>query len=180
MFREWLAATERRYNLRMEYAEGYPTSSVRCKVALKLRAGNADFLLMMDDDQAPTFNPLDYVADDLDVLGFPYPSVRINGEDPIVWFPAPMDEDAGLVRQDLIGGGCMLIARRVLEHPTMRAPFQDHFNDDGIWVEGEDMTFCRMAREAGFSIWCAMDKPLLHVKPAELLKIYLSRGARNG
>lgn len=172
LFREWLMSNERRYTLAMGYTAGYPASSCRNRIVEVFLDSNSDFLVMLDDDQAPTSNPLDYIENDLDVIGFPYPTVRINATDNIIpWFPSP-PESTGLRRVDFIGGGCMVIARRVLEHPGMTAAFRDTYDARGVFTEGEDIAFCRRATENGFAIWCAMDKPLLHIKPAEMLRVW--------
>jgi len=176
MFREHLIATEKRYSLQMHWVSGYPAGSVRCKIALLFLESDADFLLMLDSDQAPTNNPLDYIERDLDVLAFPSPTYRGMDKLPIRWFPEAEDPARGIVQVDEVTTGCMLIARRVLEHPAMRAPFLDEYNADGIFTSGEDQTFCRRARAAGFKVWCAMDQPLAHFKTVELLTIWRAYG----
>ena len=162
----------------MGYTSGYPASSCRNRIVELFLKTDAEFLVMMDDDQAPTCNPLDYIEHDFDVLGFPYPSIRINSDDIIPWFPSP-PEEGGLREVESIGGGCMVIARRVLEHPEMKAAFSDTYDERGVFTEGEDVAFCRRAKETGFKIWCAMDKPLLHIKPAEMLRVWSYANERN-
>ena len=169
LYREYLLITEKRYNLTLGYTAGYPASSTRNKIVKSFLESKADFLVMLDDDQAPTCNVLDYIPHDLDVIGFPYPSLRINEADLIPWYPAP-PSDAGLTEVEYVGGGCVIIARRVLE--AIPKPFVDVFDADGIFSEGEDLSFCRRVREAGFSIHCVMDHPLLHIKPAEMLRVW--------
>ena len=176
MFREYVITSERRYQLHMHWASGYPAGSVRCKIALSFLKSDADFLLMLDSDQAPTDNPLDYIGRDLDVLAFPSPTYRGMDKLPIRWFPEPEDPERGIVPMNEATTGCMLIARRVLEHPAMRAPFLDEYNADGIFESGEDQTFCRRARAAGFGVWCAMNAPLAHFKTVELLTIWRAYG----
>lgn len=174
MFREWLVANAGpRFRLQMSYVEGYPACSTRNKIVLNFLESDAEILMMMDDDQAPTFNPLDFINDDLDILGFPYPTIRVNEDPPIVWFPQAYDPEMGLVQAKSVGGGLTIIQRRVLEHPDMRAPYIDEFNEDGIFYTGEDITFCTRAMDAGFTVWCQMDKPLLHTKPAEMLRLWM-------
>jgi hypothetical protein len=108
---------------------------------------------------------------DLDVLGFPYPTIRINDDPPILWFPGP-PSGKGLVEVEAVGGGCLLIARRVLEHPGMRAPFMNEWDADGLRTEPEDTSFCQRARICGFEVWCAMDRPVLHWKTVELVTVW--------
>ena len=170
LFREWALSSNQPYTLTLGYTAGYPASSTRNRIVQQFLASQCDVLMMLDDDQWPAFNPFGYIDLDKDILGFPYPSLRINDPVNIIpWFPAPMS-DAGLQRVNYVGGGMMIIARRVLE--SIRAPFADVYDADGIFTEGEDLSFCRRAVEAGFEIWCDMSAPLAHVKPAEMLTLW--------
>ena len=69
------------------------------------------------------------------------------------------------------GAGAVLIARRVLEHPDMRFPFRDRFTEDGVRKQGEDVTFIRRARAAGFQAWAAMGYRCSHFKTVDLLLV---------
>lgn len=179
LFREYLLLNERRYNLKMGYTLGYPASSTRNRIAkLFLAEQDADYLVMLDDDQAPTCNILDYIEHDLDVIGFPYPSIRINAPDPIPWYPSPPDPDGGIREVEFVGGGCLIIARRVLE--AIPRPFEDYFDADGVFSEGEDLSFCRRVREAGFTIHLVSDRPLLHIKPVEMFTMWGYINGRTG
>lgn len=173
LFREWLMTTEKRFKLAFGYVSGYPCASAKNKIVLNfLEDKEADYLLMIDDDQCPTDNPLNYVQYDKDVLGWPYPSSRTNHAKPICWYPKEPEPETPMVRAEMIGGGGMLIARRVLEHSIMKAPFIDLFDENGLFKTGEDYNFCRRATEAGFTIWCALSRPLLHIKPIELFTVW--------
>jgi hypothetical protein len=70
------------------------------------------------------------------------------------------------------GTGMVLIARRVLEHPDLRAPFAYRYNEDGIKIWEEDSTFCYRARKAGFRIWSALSHPCGHVKDVNLVDVH--------
>lgn len=173
LFREWLIYSEKRFKLAFGYVSGYPAASTKNKIVLNFLADSeADYLLMIDDDQTPTNNPLNYVEYDKDVLGWPYPSVRTSEEKPIVWYPKEPEMETPMVRAEVVGGGGLLIARRVLQHPAMKAPFLDVFDENGLFKTGEDYNFCRRAAKAGFTIWCALDSPLLHIKPVELYTVW--------
>ena len=172
VWREQLLSSNLPYSLTMGYTAGYPASSTRNKIAKLFLQSNADFLVMLDDDQWPLLPPrqfLDYVLLDYDVLGFPYPSLRINAADPIPWYPSPPTA-LGAQEVDAVGTGAIIIARRVLA--AIPQPFTDVFDADGIFSEGEDLSFCRRAREHGFTIHCAFDKPVAHVKPANMLLLW--------
>jgi hypothetical protein len=198
MFREWLALSEHRHDLVLRYSPGLgiersasgdvkpwrgyddlsalptaPVTSNLNKVVAEFLADSvADFLLIIASDQCPQFNPLDFVEHDLDVLGWPTPSCRINAPDPVPWFPCKPEPGAGIVRTEVLGGGILLIARRVLEHPAMRAPFRFVYDERGCFKLGEDYNFCLRAREAGFALWCDLDHYSLHWKTAEMWRIW--------
>ena len=171
-FREYLASRERRFELVLGYSDAQPISANRNRIARKFLADErSNYLLMVDSDQAPAFNPLDYVARDLDVLGFPCPTWRANNKDPLLWFPEP-PSDEGIKTQLAVTTGCILIARRVLAHSDMQHPFADEWDSHGLKKEGEDITFCQRATAAGFGVWCAMDKPVTHIKAIELITLW--------
>ena len=204
MFREWLMLSEHRYDLVMRYSPGagfvryadgrlepwqsnkrlatlatVPITSNLNKVVAEFLHDDADFLLVIANDQMPQFNPLDYVEHDLDVLGWPTPSCRISAENPVPWFPCEPEPGAGLVRSEVVGGGIMLIARRVFEHPVMRAPFQFRYDEDGLFRQSEDYDFCIRAREAGFTVWVDLDHWSLHWKTAEMWRIWKWKSEQN-
>ena len=178
LFREWLLLTEKRHKITARYVGGYPCSAARNKIQRAFLETDAEWLLMLDDDQVPTSNPLDHIQRDLDMVGFPYPTIRVNNlPDPILWFPCEAVEGGGLVQAEAVGGGCLLIARRVLEAPGMYPGFLDVFNEHGTHYESEDINFCRRVREAGFTIWIDLGHPLLHWKMGEVLELWQTRNA---
>lgn len=177
IFREWLLMHELgrgRYELVLGYSDAQPVANNLNRIALRvLEDEETDYWLKIDSDTVPGCNPLDYVERDLDVLGFPCATWRANDDEPLIWFPAPPD-GRGLVEVEGkgVGGGVLLIARRVLEHPAMRAPFLDEWDEDGLRTVPEDTTFCTRAMAAGFRVWCDMSKPMYHFKGAELLTLW--------
>jgi hypothetical protein len=66
----------------------------------------------------------------------------------------------------------VLIARRVLEHPDLRAPFAYRYDEDGIKIWEEDSVFCYRARNAGFQIWSALSHPCGHIKEVDLADLH--------
>ena len=133
-----------------------------------------DYWLNIDDDNPPLANPLDMVELDLDVVGFPTPiwhyTGQVPGERPVYWnaYDYVPEADAyrehtqrdGLQRVDAVGSGCILVARRVLEHPNLRyGAFFRTWHPDGTMNKGGDIAFCERARAAGFRVWCAFDYP---------------------
>lgn len=154
----------------------------------------SDFLMIMGDDAAPMANLLDLVDEDLDIVGFPHPVGRwkTSPAAPIQWNIVLTDEDGqeisaeldtarGTIEVEGIGSGAMLIARRVLEHPALRAPFLDLYDEDGVKTVSEDLNFCRRAREAGFKVYAALGHLCGHIKEVDLATIWaLLRGQTQG
>jgi len=150
-------------------------------------AGDYDYLLTMDDDNPPTKNVYDLIELDKDVMVFPTPVWHnsVPGDRPFYhnvmiekgegYIPLQDSEHfrgVGLYEIDAGGSGCMLIARRVLE--ALKAPFMRIWNEDGTVEYGGDFSFCKRAKEAGFSIWTHLDYPCLHFKEIELTEVIQS------
>ena len=145
-------------------------TDVRNRIAHKFLASDAHLLLMVDDDVIPPLGILHMLDRDLDIVGAPYPIIRVEGAIP---FPCALEYDTthdtyrtlpdpfgrtGLVKVDAIGTGCMAITRRVLEHPDLRIPFRLGTDEYGQLRMSEDVQFCHMARAAGFSVWADFDQ----------------------
>jgi hypothetical protein len=171
LFRESLGANDRRYSLTLSYSDAQPTANNRNQIVRRFLKQGGDYLLMIDSDTIPLFNPLDYVARDLDVLGFPVPTWRGNHDNPLPWHPC-LPDGRGLVKIDWVSTACILIARRVLEHPALRGPFLDEWDADGVRTAGEDQSFCRRALEAGFKIWCDTSRMCAHFKVADMATVW--------
>lgn len=144
-----------------------------------------DFWLSIDADNPPIGNPLDRIADDLDVVGFPTPVWHFTGEQkgerPIYWNVykrkgdegySEWPEKSGLQRVDAVGLGCFLMARRVMERPELRyGAFVRKLNTDGTVDRGNDISFCERAREAGVALWADFDRPCRHFAELELTEV---------
>lgn len=131
-----------------------------------------DYWLTLDDDTAPKRNPLDLVGLGKDVIGMPYPMVQ-EGHGRL-FFPCTFKledtkhvpyEGKGLERVDAIGGGAMLISRRVFDCMEMRKyPFLSIYNEKGHRTLGPDLSFCGRLRANGFEIYAHYDYPCTHFK----------------
>lgn len=157
-----------------------PIEQARNKLALQTKQGDFDWLLMIDADNPPIRNPVELVALDKDVVVCPTPMVRPlgNGKAGIFWNvmeptgrPAPDSYTAppfatrhGLERLDdrgaAAGTGCILIRRAVFD--KLRAPFMRQWDEDGLVLQGSDVTFCEKAAALGFEVWAHFDYPCLH------------------
>lgn len=165
--------------------------------------GGEDFLLLMDDDNPPSAgNPLNLAFLDLDVVGLPTPVWNTSGPmgDRPWYFNAlhevkgegwkPVDANGpppgGLQEVDATGGGCVMIARRVLvelmercKGNPMEAPFMRRWNDEGLVEAGNDYAFCQRARAAGFSIYVHWDYSCEHFNEVELTEVIERMSAAN-
>jgi len=176
--RDFMVALSRdtRYGIIMGRNNAKPVTNNRNQVVKAFLHSPPEhkFLLMMDNDVVPKCNLLDYIEHDLDIVVFPCPIWRPaqSSESPVVWNIRIQDEEGNLIngkirasglREISEGGtGAILIARRVLEHSAMRAPFLDELDEWGVRAFGHDLAFCARAREAGFRVWAALDCPCRH------------------
>lgn len=138
----------------------------RNRIVKEFLKTNAEVLVMCDDDVIPPPEFLDVLLRDLELGGFEI----IGASVPVGKFPkhelfinaftltpsgqyetVVLTKDSTL-RVDAIGTGLCAIKRAVFEHPSMKAPFQQGIDEDGLIVVGQDLEFCRRARESGFSI----------------------------
>lgn len=181
-------AQDERYDVTVEGACHKPIASNRNRSAKRFLDGAADFMMMVDDDVVPVQNPLDLVELNLDIVVFPTPIFQpgATGDHPIyfnVELPAHPDGEGDRyvfaqpdpLMEIVTGGtGCILITRRVLEHPDLYPPFIDNFDADGVRTQSEDITFIWRARAAGFKAWAAMEYRCSHLKTVDLLMVEAS------
>lgn len=174
---------DERYEKVFAFPTRRPVSDNRNNIVLTTLKTDADFLLMVDADIRFESNPLDYIQCDYDVLAFPAPvyQYRRDPKQPIRWNMLYRDKAGvdyrkeitpGVVRVARIGTGAMLIARRVLEHPDIAAPFAEHFDEQGLLTDSEDFSFCDKARVAGFEIYAATEAPCGHYREVDLLTVW--------
>ena len=160
----------------------HPISSNRNLITLRFLQTDCDFLLMIDDDVVPLFNPAELVYADQDIIGCPA-KVRSSGQ-LLAWtaytnHPSGegystmnlnmIDDYLDLIPVDCVGSGCLLIRRRVLESPQMKAPFHTNFDENGVLEYGTDFAFCRKAKAAGFEIHSTVQRRCEHFKEVGLL-----------
>lgn len=179
----WRLLADKRYDVKPICPSWNPFENNLHHIINDFLEGDYDFWLSIDHDNPPIKNPLDLVEYDRDIVGFPTPVWHNtkNGDRPIYWngYDYVSEEDAyrehqareGLQQVDAIGTGCFLIARRVLLHPDMQAPFIRTLNSDGTVNKGPDLIFCEKARAAGFEIFCDYDRPCMHFQALELNEV---------
>jgi hypothetical protein len=164
---------------------GEPICSNRASIVRRFLDTDCDFLMMIDDDIIPLHNPAELVFADKDIVGFPakvrqrgralnwvaYMKVLegIEGYTPVDFSLHNSSDD--LIPVDIVGTGCILIKRRVLEQ--LKQPFLVEFDEHGISSYGTDFAFCRKAKDALFEIFSAnpTTRPCEHAKTLGLLDI---------
>lgn len=168
-----------RYDLHYAFPIYSPIASARNRIAREFREASQpfDYLLMVDSDVVPSTNPLDLVKRDLDVVGqlCPIWKGQLAPGREVMWNVVPLEGSVligeGLTQVQGIGAGCLLIARRVLEHPEMRAPFTEEHDEDGVRTVGEDLAFCKRARAAGFEVWADLGARCSHHREVDLWQV---------
>ena len=131
-------------------------------------------LLMVDDDVIPDLNVLNVLNDmkdapsgaGYDIIGCPYLMVRapLTILTPCVFSRAerglvPLKDVLylrGLHDCDVVGTGCMFVARHVLEDTDL-LPFVLDTDEYGVLIRTEDVMFCLAAREKGYRIGAHFD-----------------------
>lgn len=149
-------------------------AKVRNKLVLEFLEGPGTDLFFLDDDLGwPAPKVLEFLSRPEDIVAGVYP----KKSDEIDW-PAAFEADAetgefitnnGLYRAAFAGAGFMRIKRHVLETMVAAVPtfmdiemhgkvgtfpliFNAGLDTDG-WFCGEDVAFCRLAKQLGFDIW---------------------------
>lgn len=176
----------------MEYGDKYaydyfpskysyrPISNNRNHIVKDFLQGDCEYLLMIDDDNPPLKNPLDFVKFDKDVIGAIVPGRDLNGihfhvyrfgKDPnkITFEQYENKEIKDLTKIDAIGTGCIMVKRKVLE--KIKRPFEDWFDDDGIMITNDDMYFSIKCHKEGFEVWTHGEYMCSHYKTFDLLQM---------
>lgn len=144
----------------------------RNRIAHDFLSGDADVLVMLDDDVVPSPDWLELVqglGPEYDVLGAPCPVMRPglpvlpnvyrhrDGQTSIDLARA-LGSD-GCLEVDAVGFGLVAISRPVMEKLKVFKTKQV----DGRIVVGEDIEFCLRARSQGFSVGVDMRYPCEHL-----------------
>lgn len=172
---------DKRYDLTFIMPTHRPIEQNLALIKRDFLAGGYDYLLSIDSDNPPTKNPLDLISLDKDVIGCVTPiwANMKKGDSPVYW-NALMAVEGGWrpfapdiltepIEVDAIGGGCFIVARRVLEAIT--SPFQRIWNEDGTMHIGWDYAFCSKVQAAGFKVWAHFGYPCRHFNEIELTEV---------
>lgn len=196
---------DRRYNITVGTAQARPRGNNRCQICREFvdNERRPDWLLMIDEDTVPHGDFLSWVESDYDVISIATPCWKpvSHPDSPIVWnvqldpeleklAPAVkvgpgtlsyvLPSDKPVIDVASAGSGVIFIRRRVLEHPALRAPFTDVFNEFGIRLIGSDLNFCTRAREAGFRVVSVLQNPCSHYRTVDLLAVAKLMGGLRG
>ena len=142
----------------------------------------ADYLWFVDHDTLPGLHaPVKLVAAQKDIISGVTP---VYTEDPntgrmetvymVLREGNAPDGSVGLIqyigegieRIDACGASCLMIHRRVLE--SIPFPFRVRFDENGVCTMGQDISFCKTAKDADFEIFAHYDVPCGHVKDVTL------------
>ena len=174
---------DRRYDVTPERAIVKPVEYSRNLAAEKAVNEEYDWLIMMDNDNPPLRNPLDLIELDKDIVGVPTPifkqSLMNAGHNPLIWnvfvdkdndlgYEYVPYGDHGLMKVDGgVGTGCILIRTKILKEmlDNNETPFVYAYK------EGEDLYFCRAARQKGYEVWAHWDYACDHMKEVSLLAL---------
>ncbi|MBW1976259.1 MAG: glycosyltransferase [Deltaproteobacteria bacterium] len=156
----------------------FPQDAARNFCVKKFLESDCEYILWIDDD---VFCPMDalhrLVSHDKDMVGaavfamkyegdeaFPYPvTLRFNEEKKYQVYYG-----SGLEEIDATGSACLLIKRKVYEHPSIERPYIFSYHRDGTLSLTCDFDFNRRAKEAGFKLWADWGIVCSHVKEVDL------------
>jgi hypothetical protein len=162
----------------ISYSAIKPITHNRNTITQKFLASDCDYLMMIDDDIIPPLNIMRLVDFDKDIMS-PLMFTRRQGElYPLylkrkpdgVYDVADYFNDTGLQECDATGTGCIIIKRKVLE--TVKHPFENRYDRDGIKTFGQDFNFCEKAKASGFKVWVHLDYVCDHLVDYNLKDLY--------
>ena len=143
----------------------------RNKIVRDFLKTEAEVLFMCDDDVLPPPGFMDVMLRTLegapyDILGAAVPIAKMPQHQVFINAFDIREDGAFMTTQlperghkavDLVGTGVIAIRREVFEHPDMKRPFDQLIDEDGCIQVGQDLQFCKRAKEAGFTIGVTLD-----------------------
>lgn len=147
--------------------EKISAANVRNKIVRDFLKTDADALVMCDDDVIPAPGFLDQMIQaPYDIAGAAVPVAKMPAH-PVFINAFDVHDDGRIMTTELpetghkavdaVGTGLILIRRKVLEDKAMTRPFDQMIDQDGCILVGQDLEFCRRARERGYTIGVLMD-----------------------
>lgn len=130
----------------------------RERLAQQALDGGFTHLLFVDSDMFFEPDALDrLIARDKDIVGADYNKKVLPPEGTVIGA-----EEGDFVKCEGIATGFLLIKTEVfkkLKHPW----FFYEADEQGNCITGDDMWFCKIAREAGYDIWCDKSIKVFHL-----------------
>uniref|UniRef100_A0A6H1ZQ26 Putative glycosyltransferase n=1 Tax=viral metagenome TaxID=1070528 RepID=A0A6H1ZQ26_9ZZZZ len=130
----------------------------RERLAQQALDGGFTHLLFVDSDMFFEPDALDrLIARDKDIVGADYNKKVLPPEGTVIGA-----EEGDFVKCEGIATGFLLIKTEVfkkLKHPW----FFYEADEQGNCITGDDMWFCKIAREAGYDIWCDKTIKVFHL-----------------
>jgi len=171
------------FDVTIETIDGVrPVDRARNLAVMKARAANVDWLVQIDNDNVlpPENGLLDAIAQAgprQDVIVLPYGIYTDNG---LRWscnFLEPFNGQP-FIRIDDAGTGVMILRNTVWKRLIAGPWFETRYTDDGELgrkiKHGEDVAFCRDAKEAGLEFWASpVCSP--HIKSTDITALVLEK-----
>lgn len=177
-----------KYRIIRDWVAGKPSEDARCRAITKFLDNKllGDWLFFIDSDVCPPDNILDLVdiAEErgIKIISGLYHSFQFNMPFPLAFeltedgeayrVRNPLPENS-LVEVDATGAGCLFIHREVLEkfRENNIYPFHREYDKDGTVYRGEDIYFCRRAKELGYKIYVHTGYIAHHYKTVDLVEV---------
>lgn len=150
-------------------------------VRVFLTQRDEDALVMCDDDIIPPMGAgsiVDFAVDKSAVVAIPCPVVRpgsvvlpnVGSRDGKGGYAATIADamKTGIERVEVVGAGFICIPRTILVNHKLRAPFAATYSEGGELTMGEDISFCRRVRKAGYGVYADFDQMCEHVSTLHL------------
>lgn len=185
MFSAIRALQDQRYSVRLDAPTHTPLENNLAHCMNDFLKGGEDYWCTIDSDNPPVKNPLDLIELDCDIIGLPTPIWynTVPGDRPyyynaLRWVGNGYQpiEGEGLVEVDAVGGGCFIVARRVIEILKDQMPFQRQWNRDGTMEISNDYSFCQKVKSNGFRIFTHFSYPCYHFNELNLLEVIQAFG----
>ena len=174
----WKMQQDCRYEVGVKIWSGFGVDVVRNRIVAHFLNTDAEFLLMIDDDMIPPDDLLGMTAYECDIVGAlyyawetrigPFIAAYSRNGDHYVRPVLGEIENTGLHEMALVGGGCIMLHRRVLE--TLPAPwfcFETDAAGQNILMP-EDFHICREAGRHGLKVFLDTDRICGHIKSVDL------------
>lgn len=186
---------QNKYRIFLTYPSAKPIANNRNEIIQDfLSRPEYDYLIMIDSDIVPPLNMLDLVDHQKPIMGCVCFAYMDGGVVPLVLKEIPIEErkdpkkpykvmhlegDEGVVEVDAIGSGIIVIRRDVVEAMADDQPFCNRYDEQGLKTLGLDLSFCKKAKDKGFSVFCHMDFICSHWQTLDLKTVYYAVAKAN-